>query len=155
MSYTRIKTYLIRPNGSKSYMKDVQNDNAFGMLKGSAFSQTSDKNNEKSFMQYSYENEVDTFVQRLANGITAVTDENGEIAQYVFEDEESFDEKHLLWACIDMLLKADITIKQIKQDRIKMLERLIRSQPSFMTSPVGDLPIDSEGMRKAIDEISR
>ena len=153
MSYTRIKTYLIRPNGSKSYMKDVQNDNAFGLLKESVFSQTSDKDNEKSFMQYSYENEVSTYVQRLLNGITAVTDENGEIAQYIFEDKENFDEKHLLWACFDMLIKADMTIKQIKQNRIEMLEKLIKAQPPFMTSPIGDLPIDSGGMGKAIDEI--
>lgn len=26
---------------------------------------------------------------------------------------------------------------------------------SFMTSPIGDLPIDSDGMRKAVDEIAR
>ena len=155
MSYTRLKTYIRRPDNSKSYIKDSPNDNAFGLLKCSAFGLSSEEDNKNTFQQYSYENEINLFAERLLNGMSTVLDEDGEIERYIFEDRESFDERHLLWACFDLLIKADLTIKQLKQERMDMVNGLIEARSPIMTSSIGDIPINSEGMSKTISEISR
>lgn len=36
-----------------------------------------------------------------------------------------------------------------------MKENRTMKETAFMTSPIGDLPINSDGLRKAIDEIRR
>lgn len=156
MSYTRLKTYIRRPkDNSKSYIKDSPNDNAFGLLKCSSFGLSTEKEIKNTFQQYSYEYEINSFVERLLNGMSTVLDEDGEIERYIFEDKDSFDERHLLWACFDLLIKADLTIKQLKQQRMDMVKGLIDARSPIMTSSIGDIPINSEGMRKTVSEISR
>ena len=126
MSWTKIKTYIVRPkDGSKCYAKDTAEDNALGFLKTSAFVKTTAEEHQDSYMQDSYEAEVNFFVERLLDGISTVFDEDGEIESYIFEDENKFDERHLLWACFDMLIKADLTIKELKKSRMEMVGKLI------------------------------
>lgn len=127
MSWTKIKTYIARPkDGSKCYAKDTAEDNALGFLKTSAFVKTMAEEHRKSYMQNSYEFEVDSFVNQLLGGIGMVFDENGEIESYIFETNENFDERHLLWACFDMLIKADLTIKQLKKNRMELVGKLLK-----------------------------
>lgn len=129
MSYTTVGTYIQLPkSGGKRYFKDQESDDAFGWFKKSAFVNTSEAENEKAFLQHSYENEIHFFVEKLLNGMKTVSDEDGEIEQYIFEDEERFDERHLLWACFDLLIKADLTIKQIKKERMELIRMSLKSE---------------------------
>lgn len=131
MSYTKLQTYTKKPiTEEKSYLKDTPNDNAFGLLKQSAFLSTAEAEHKKCFLLHSYENEIHFFVKRLLKGISAVTDDDGEIEHYLFEDSERFDEKHLLWACFDLLIKADLTIEIIKRERMHLLGEVIKHQSS-------------------------
>lgn len=124
MSTTKIKTYTVKPKGGKSYSKEIVEDLALGFLKNSVFVNTTEDDFYKGFGQVSYENEIHCFVSRLLDGISAITDEDDEISQYVFEDKQFFDQKHLLWACFDLLIKADLTIGEIKRQRLELLREL-------------------------------
>ncbi|MGN0602215.1 MAG: hypothetical protein ACI4I7_05840 [Oscillospiraceae bacterium] len=124
MSTTKIKTYTVKPKGGKSYLKDIDKDLALGFIKKSVFVNTSEDSFQKSFEQVSYENEIHCFVSHLLDDLSFLTDEDDEISQYVFEDEENFDIKHLLWACFDMLIKADLTIGEIKRQRMELLREI-------------------------------
>lgn len=127
MSYTKIKTYVVRPKDkSKCYFEDTEIDNALGYLKSSAFVNASDEANRKAFLQHSYEHEIHLFAERLTNGMSAVYDDDGQIEQYVFEDKERFDERHLLWACFDLIIKADLTISTLKRARMELLQQNVK-----------------------------
>ena len=127
--HTMIKTYLtITKKGEpvKVYFKNDDGDMALDLLKKSAFVQTTVEDSDKCFMQRSYENEVHQFVERLLDGISGIIDENNEIRAYCFEDSQDFDERHLLWGCFDLLIKADLTIKTIKESRMEILNEKMK-----------------------------
>ena len=83
----------------------------------------------------SYENEIHQFVERLMNGIGSFektsADRNGDNhfrECCYFEDEKSFACNYLLFDCIEMLLKAEITINVIKGQRLELLRNLNAKQ---------------------------
>ena len=126
MSFTRLKTYFELKNGEqKIYTKDMPNDLALGLLKGSVFEATTDDEAELRFAQHSYENEVSQFVKRLMDGIESVCGESGETFEYRFFTDEYFAENKLLWGCFDLLIKADLTIGTIKHERMELLKENI------------------------------
>ena len=86
------------------------------------------KNGEKWYLKNSYENEIQIFVQQLVEGIHMELDKEGMISAYTFECEQDFDTKRLLWACMDLLIKADLTIGEIKKERMKLLHRIEPSE---------------------------
>ena len=98
MKQIRIKTYDEKKNGEKWYLKDSNNDLAFGFLRTSAFSETDEDCFQRCFLRNS------------------------------FECEQDFDTKRLLWACMDLLIKADLTISEIKKERMKLLHRVAPSE---------------------------
>ena len=63
MKQIRIKTYDEKKNGEKWYLKDSNNDLAFGFLRTSAFSETDEDCFQRCFLRNSYENEIQIFVQ--------------------------------------------------------------------------------------------
>lgn len=69
MKQIRIKTYDEKKNGEKWYLKDSNNDLAFGFLRASAFSETDEDCFQRCFLRNSYENEIQIFVQQLVEGI--------------------------------------------------------------------------------------
>ncbi len=86
----------------------------------------------------SYENEIHQFVKRLMNGIGSIektsADRNGEThfrECCYFEDEKSFACNYLLFDCIEMLLKAEITINVIKGQRMELLRKLNAKQCEY------------------------
>lgn len=132
MKYSILKT-IIKHNRKtakgneelKSYTRENENDLALGMLKETVFCETDQKKINDYFQQFSYENEIHLFVEKLIDSIGFTTDKKTEeITSFFFETEENFSEKHLLWACLDLLIKADITIKNIKQGRMELLREL-------------------------------
>lgn len=144
VSNTKIKTYTERPKGGKSYSKDVEEDLALGFLRNSVFINTSEDDFQKGFGQNSYENEIHCFVSRLLSGMSILIDETNEISHYVFEDKQLFDEKHLLWACFDLLIKADLTIGEIKQERMELLRKLMTVQSRVRKSPIDGIAVHCE-----------
>lgn len=74
------------------------------------------------------DNEIQIFVQQLVEGIHMELDKDGMISAYTFECEQDFDTKRLLWACMDLLIKADLTISEIKKERMKLLHRVAPSE---------------------------
>ena len=58
MKQIRIKTYDEKKNGEKWYLKDSNNDLAFGFLRTSAFSETDEDCFQRCFLRNSYENEI-------------------------------------------------------------------------------------------------
>ena len=101
---------------------------AFGFLRTSAFSETDEDCFQRCFLRNSYENEIQIFVQQLVEGIHMELDKDGMISAYTFECEQDFDTKRLLWACMDLLIKADLTISEIKKERMKLLHRVAPSE---------------------------
>ena len=71
----------------------------------------------------SYENEVHQFVKTLTDGIGSF--DKGGRECYYFKDEKDFACNYLLFDCIEMLIKAEITINVIKEQREKLLKDLI------------------------------
>lgn len=111
----------------KSFTRDKENDFALGMLKDSVFCETDQEKMNDYFQQFSYENEIHLFAKKLIDSIGFTTDEKTEeITSFFFEREEDFSEKHLLWACFDLLIKADITINSIKQSRMEQIRELMQ-----------------------------
>ena len=75
----------------------------------------------------SYENEVHDFVEKLLNQISAVENsETGKVDCFIFEDESQFTERHLLWGCFDLLIKAELTIGSLKRSRMKLMQELLK-----------------------------
>lgn len=159
MSYTMLKTSITvhdRKGSKVIKFKNQDSDHALGLLKSSAFRKTTYAELEKCFLQLNYEHEVHCFVEKLLSGLGAIeNEETGEITAYIFEDKEVFTERHLLWACFEFLIKADLTICEIKHERMELLHQLAKAKSPILTSPIGDIPIDSKGTRKAVDEISK
>ena len=77
MKQIRIKTYDEKKNGEKWYLKDSNNDLAFGFLRTSAFSETDEDCFQRCFLRNSYENEIQIFVQQLVEGIHMELDKEG------------------------------------------------------------------------------
>ena len=50
---------------------------------------------------------------------------------------------------------ATCTLLREKEEAERTLQNFLNAHPALMSSPLGLLPIDSAGMRQAIDEISR
>ena len=83
----------------------------------------------------SYENEVHEFVKRLMDGIgsaeKSTSDRNGERVKrecYFLEDEKDFACNYLLFDCIEMLIKAEITINVIKEQRRNLLKQTLKNE---------------------------
>ena len=83
----------------------------------------------------SYENEVHQFVKILMNGLGCIEkvsadgkDENQFRECYFFGNEKDFACNYLLFDCIEMLLKAEITINVIKGQRMELLRNLNAKQ---------------------------
>ena len=83
----------------------------------------------------SYENEVHQFVKILMNGLGCVEkvsdDRNGKThirERCYFGNEKDFACNYLLFDCIEMLLKAEITINVIKGQRMELLRNLNAKQ---------------------------
>lgn len=127
MSYTRLKTMLTIKGNNTPLYKENAPDHALGLLKNSAFAKTDHESADRCYSQHSYEHEIACFVEKLMKHIEAAEDtETGRICEYSFSDEERFDEKHLLWGCFDLLIKADLTIGVIKQERMELLKENMR-----------------------------
>lgn len=133
MRYIELKTFTKHSRKTKkgieelkSFSKDRENDLALGMLKDTIFYETDQNKTNDYFQQFSYENEIHNFVESLIERISFTSDkETGEIESFIFESENDFSEKQLLWACFDLLIKADITINNIKQSRMELLRELM------------------------------
>jgi len=82
---------------------------------------------DRYFQHNSYENEVHDFVEKLLNQISAVENsETGKVDCFIFEDESQFTERHLLWGCFDLLIKAELTIGSLKRSRLKLMQELLK-----------------------------
>lgn len=46
-------------------------------------------------------------------------------------------------------------IKALQAENARLRAMLTSETVTYMTSPIGDLPINSEGMRKGVDEVTR
>ena len=79
----------------------------------------------------SYENEVHEFVKRLMDGIGScekpTSDGSGRVCYY-FGDEKQFSSNYLLFDCIEMLIKAEITINVIKEQRRNLLNQTLKNE---------------------------
>lgn len=79
----------------------------------------------------SYENEIHEFVQRLMDGIGScekpTSDGSGRVC-YFFEDEKQFSSNYLLFDCIEMLIKAEITIGIIKHQRLELMKETLKTE---------------------------
>lgn len=125
MSSVRIDpyTYKARYGKNAGQTKGLLEDPVFAK---DTFDEVLAELNERS-----YENEVHQFVKKLLDGIGSTekitTDRKGEShfrECYFFEDEKSFANNYLLFDCIEMLLKAEITINMIKSGRMELLREL-------------------------------
>ena len=83
----------------------------------------------------SYENEIHQFVKIFMNGLGCIekvsADGKGESQFrecYFFGNEKDFACNYLLFDCIEMLLKAEITINVIKGQRMELLRKLNAKQ---------------------------
>ena len=134
MRYIELRTYTKHSRKTKSgmeeykyYIKESKNDLALGKLKDTIFCETDQNKTNDYFQQFSYESEIHHFVESLIERISFTSDkETGEIESFIFESEDDFSEKQLLWACFDLLIKADITINNIKQSRMGLLRELMQ-----------------------------
>ena len=79
----------------------------------------------------SYENEIHEFVKRLMDGIgnceKPTSDGSGRVCYY-FGDEKQFSSNYLLFDCIEMLIKTEITINVIKEQRRNLLKQTLKNE---------------------------
>ena len=115
MSWTKISPDMI----SKKH--------SIGLLNDSVFTEPVSTEHDRYFQHNSYENEVHDFVEKLLNQISAVENsETGKVDCFIFEDESQFTERHLLWGCFDLLIKAELTIGSLKRSRLKLMQELLK-----------------------------
>ena len=113
--------------GTKIKPDKVSTALALGLLNDSVFTQPVSAEHDRYFQQNNYEYEVHLFVEKLLNQISAVeSSETGKVDCFIFEDESQFTERHLLWGCFDLLIKAELTIGSLKRSRLKLMQELLK-----------------------------
>ena len=105
----------------------ISKKHSIGLLNDSVFTEPVSTEHDRYFQHNSYENEVHDFVEKLLNQISAVeSSETGKVDCFIFEDESQFTERHLLWGCFDLLIKAGLTIGSLKRSRLKLMQELLK-----------------------------
>lgn len=99
------------------------------LLNESVFAESKIMELDKYFQQNNYENKVNYFVEKLLNQISTIENpETDKAERFIFEDDVDFIERHLLWSCFDLLIKAELMISNLKRSRAILLNELLQQK---------------------------
>lgn len=117
----------ISPATYKARIKNkqpIENGKTLGILSDPVFANDDLNVIAETFAERSYERELSDFVDRIRDGIGCIESEEipGKAKEFFFEDKDEFASNYLLFDCMEMLIKAQITINVLKEQRMHLLK---------------------------------